>query len=191
MAEGWTEGQGWVGVGGGDGRLEGGAGDGVELLHQPLQAGHLLRKVVLFVHLEEEEQRKVQEQSWTSMTSTVEVASKEEDQVCHKPHPLFLGSLAPPPNPASDHQPVPKQVSNRRGQESVVGWVSTRVLHHHRRWTEADVLLSAGLQPRFWVIVPLEDGVHVSVRGHSVPGKLHRPLIGPEEPSPRRLSQRV
>ncbi|TNN28267.1 hypothetical protein EYF80_061588 [Liparis tanakae] len=32
--------------------LEGGASDGVELLHQPFQTGHLLREVVLLVHLE-------------------------------------------------------------------------------------------------------------------------------------------
>lgn len=43
------EGTGWGGRG-----LEGGAGDGVELLHQPLQAGHLLREVVLLVDLQGE-----------------------------------------------------------------------------------------------------------------------------------------
>lgn len=46
----------WLKVGPGR-RLEGGAGDGVELLHQPFQAGHLLGEVVLFIHLEN--QRKV------------------------------------------------------------------------------------------------------------------------------------
>lgn len=51
----WT-GSGWDGAGpwrGRGQRSEGGARDGVELLHQPLQARHLLGQVVLFVHLED------------------------------------------------------------------------------------------------------------------------------------------
>lgn len=54
--EAWRLGKGEVHSGawlkGGQGqRLEGGAGDGVELLHQPFQTGHLLGKVILFIHL--------------------------------------------------------------------------------------------------------------------------------------------
>lgn len=55
--------------------LEGGAGDGVELLHQPFQAGHLLGKVILFIHLKNSRGKftraqRAQNQHFRAMTST-------------------------------------------------------------------------------------------------------------------------
>lgn len=60
--------------------LEGGAGNGVELLHQPFQAGHLLRKVILFIHLENSREKFTRAQHFRARTSTRPVRGLESQQ---------------------------------------------------------------------------------------------------------------